>query len=312
MPRCARCGKRYKTNEKVLRHMNQPRSSCANLISDLVSISLPSSDAPQSGIDDIDMNFADADDNFATQDNSDVEMGADNADSVNADAMGSMYRDEFPHAAHEWGPGKTFMEDFDLDDFADQREANLYYPFASKEDWEIAAFLLRSGMSMALIDDFLNLRFVSMSPLRRDITFTYFMQIRELPLSFRTAKDLRGRAEMLPAGPLWKCKPWKASHPTKSPIRLFYRDPIECVESLLNSPLSADDIEFTPYRLYKTAEKSVRVYSEWLSGNAAYAMQVRIFKGPLICRVVLRNDSRKNFLQRRRYWGPFYLQTRQQ
>jgi len=42
----------------------------------------------------------------------------------------------------------------------------------------------------------------------------------------------------------------------------------------MNSPLSADDIEFTPYQLYKTAEKSVRVYSEWLTGNAAWEMQV--------------------------------------
>ena len=51
------------------------------------------------------------------------------------------------------------MGSFDSDDFADQRQKNLYYPFASKEDWEMAAFLLRSGMSMALIDDFLKLHY---------------------------------------------------------------------------------------------------------------------------------------------------------
>ena len=82
---------------------------------------------------------------------------------------------------------------------------------------------------------------------------------------------------MLPAGPLWKCKPWTTSHPTKSPLQLFYRDPIECIESLLNSPLSADDIEFSPYKLYETAEKSIQVYSEWLSGNVAWTMQVCAF-----------------------------------
>ena len=82
---------------------------------------------------------------------------------------------------------------------------------------------------------------------------------------------------MLPAGPSWKCKPWTTSHPTKSPLQLFYRDPIECIQSLLNSPLSADEFEFAPYKLYKTAERSIRVYSEWLSGDVAWSMQVRAF-----------------------------------
>jgi hypothetical protein len=98
--------------------------------------------------------------------------------------------------------------------------------------------------------------------------------MRTLPLSFRTAKELRGRAELLPRGPIWKCKPWPVTHPTKSPVQLFYRDPIECIISLLNSPLSANDIEFTPYRVFRTAEKLVRVYSEWMSGNVAWDMQV--------------------------------------
>jgi hypothetical protein len=42
MPHCPRCGRSYLTDEKVLRHLNQPRSSCVNLdTSDLISITLP-------------------------------------------------------------------------------------------------------------------------------------------------------------------------------------------------------------------------------------------------------------------------------
>jgi hypothetical protein len=167
MPHCPRCQRRYKTDEKVTRHMNQPRSSCTNLISDLISISLPSLDTSQSqnapleqGVDNIDMNFADESDNFAAQDDMDVEMATDNSNSFN-NISGSMYREEFANAAYGWGSGETFMDKFDNDDFAEQRKTNLYYPFASKDDWEMAAFLLRSGMSMALIDDFLKLQLVS-------------------------------------------------------------------------------------------------------------------------------------------------------
>jgi hypothetical protein len=35
-----------------------------------------------------------------------------------------------------------------------------------------------------------------------------------------------------------------------------------------------DDIEFKPYQIFKTAEKEVQIYSEWLSGNIVWTMQV--------------------------------------
>jgi hypothetical protein len=150
--------------------MNHPRSSCVNLdTSDLITIPLPSS-TPQSqnvsleqGMDDVEMGSVDDDDddNFSTQGGADIQMATDNSDSF-SDVTGSMHREEFADVAPAWEAGETFMGKFDLDDFADQRKENLYYPFASKEDWELAAFLLRSGMSMALIDDFLKLQIVSL------------------------------------------------------------------------------------------------------------------------------------------------------
>jgi hypothetical protein len=56
------------------------------------------------------------------------------------------------------------MDLFDADQFADQRKTNLYYPFASHEDWEFASFLLRSSLSMAEIDELLSLDLVSDNP----------------------------------------------------------------------------------------------------------------------------------------------------
>jgi len=146
--------------------MNQPRSSCLNLINDLITIPLPPNTpqsqtvSPDQGLDDVEMNAVDDNSNFFTQGDADIQMATDNLDSF-SDVTGSMHRDEFPDVAHSWGGGETFMERFDLDDFADRRKKNLFYPFASKEDWELAGFLLRSGMSMALIDDFLKLPIVS-------------------------------------------------------------------------------------------------------------------------------------------------------
>lgn len=110
-------------------------------------------------------------------------------------------------------------------------------------------------------------------------------QIARLPLSFRTAKGLRGKAELLPKGPQWRAKPLKTVQPTKRPISLYYRDPLECLQSLFHSPLVADYIDLSPFRLFTAADKLMRVYTEWLSGDAAWEMQVciRFYRlGPLV------------------------------
>lgn len=103
-----------------------------------------------------------------------------------------------------------------------------------------------------------------------------YLQVKTLGLSFRSAKDLRNRAEMLPTGPPWICKPIETVYPTKNKIYLYYRDPIQCLQSLMHNPLLKDHIDFTPRRLYENAEKLVRVYTEWLSGDAAWSMQVSL------------------------------------
>jgi len=100
-------------------------------------------------------------------------------------------------------------------------------------------------------------------------------QIRSLRLSFPSAKELRKRAELLPAGPTWKCTPWKPLYPTKTAVNLFHRDPIECIQSILSNPHVANHIHYTPLCVFKTAEKLIRVYSEWWTGHVAWDLQVR-------------------------------------
>ncbi len=53
------------------------------------------------------------------------------------------------------------MDLFDDDEYAENREMNLYYPFASRPEWELASFLLKSGLSMVAMDEFLKLQIVS-------------------------------------------------------------------------------------------------------------------------------------------------------
>ncbi|KAG2369063.1 hypothetical protein BDR07DRAFT_1371648 [Suillus spraguei] len=53
--------------------------------------------------------------------------------------------------------GSTFLDLFDADEYAECRVDNLYYPFTSKEEWDVADYILRLSLSMAAIDEFLKL-----------------------------------------------------------------------------------------------------------------------------------------------------------
>ena len=98
--------------------------------------------------------------------------------------------------------------------------------------------------------------------------------MKNTQLSFHTANDLQNHAEILPLGPSWKSKPWPTLIPTKQKLFLYYRDPIDCLQSILHNPLVQDHIQFHPFQLFWSAEGAMRVYTEWLSGDAAWEMQV--------------------------------------
>ncbi|KAG1799139.1 uncharacterized protein BJ212DRAFT_1305591 [Suillus subaureus] len=66
-------------------------------------------------------------------------------------------------AAKTWGRGTTFMKQFESNKYAEERASNPYFPFTSKPDWEMAAFLLQSDLSMSDIDEYLKLEFSLLS-----------------------------------------------------------------------------------------------------------------------------------------------------
>ncbi|KAN0078264.1 hypothetical protein V8E55_010321 [Tylopilus felleus] len=137
--------------------------------------------------------------------------------------------DYFPGAARPVYPGPTFMDMFDNDKYSRFRSTNIYYPFKSCEEWDLALWLLRSGLSIRVIDSFLALSKVS--------------------------KVLRQRAELLPGGPHWRVMEMKPSHPTRQHIYLYWRDPLECAAWLLNHLLFWDRLDWVPQCTYTTPEK---------------------------------------------------------
>ncbi|KAJ7725009.1 hypothetical protein DFH07DRAFT_871814 [Mycena maculata] len=135
---------------------------------------------------------------------------------------------------------------------------NIHYLFTSPEEWELALFLSRSNMSIAAIDEFRKLRLP-----HRDFA----------------------------PGPTWNALPWATVNPTKNPLTLYYRDPLECLQELLSNPLVSDFIHFTPFRMWATAEKLVWIYTEWLSADAAWRIQDKIPEGATVLGTVLSSNK---------------------
>ncbi|KAG1904224.1 uncharacterized protein F5891DRAFT_1126636 [Suillus fuscotomentosus] len=182
--------------------------------------------------------------------------------------------DGFPGASQTYGTGHTFLDIFNSDENSVHRATNLYYPFSGQKDWELASWLLHSGLSMGKIDSFLSLEI-----------------IQGLPLLFSSDKELRGRAEMLPSGPCWMSQVIETKHLTKSPVILYWRDPLDCISSLLNHPSFHDQLDFTPRKVYTTAQRLCCVYSEWMTGDNTWTMQSALPRGAMLLGTILSSDK---------------------
>ena len=98
--------------------------------------------------------------------------------------------------------------------------------------------------------------------------------MKDLPLSFHMAWELCSHIESLPSGPQWTYRVVSSNHETKDPVYLYYRNTLDCVKLLFNHPLFADNMDFSPYRLFTSGECDVRVYTKWMSSDSAWEVQV--------------------------------------
>ena len=72
----------------------------------------------------------------------------------------SLTTEVYTTAAKVYGCGSTFMDIFHMDQYSWDHLDNVFYPFASKQDWELASWLTHANLSIRLIDDFFSLQLV--------------------------------------------------------------------------------------------------------------------------------------------------------
>ncbi|KAJ7689553.1 hypothetical protein B0H17DRAFT_872490, partial [Mycena rosella] len=125
---------------------------------------------------------------------------------------------------------KTFFETLR----EQQRDAGRapWYPFESEDQWELARWLMTSGLSQKKTDSYLKLKTVRTS-------------VREgINPSFHNNRAFLKHIDALPEGPQWFCHPFELKgdevdadgQPKTEIVELWHRDPLECIQELLGNP----------------------------------------------------------------------------
>lgn len=166
-PSCRKGG--FDTHEAVARHMSQPRSGCSTWIEDTIRMRTCLPEDDPINVDQETESFTHNDYHESTSHYDDageyLDHTAGGSFDVNEEGHTSSgeFIDVFPGSAEVYEGGYTFLGLFDEDKNSVHRVNNPYYPFSGRKDWEVASWLLRSGLSMGKIDSFLSLEMVSIS-----------------------------------------------------------------------------------------------------------------------------------------------------
>jgi len=112
-------------------------------------------------------------------------------------------------------------------------------------------------------------------PLQSDLLITKLSLkvVDNLGLSYRTVKQLNNIIDnKLPGHPPFRCKELIIGGER---LEFYYRDVIECIQSLYGDPGFVQDLVFAPERHYTSAERTCRIYNEMHTGDWWWMVQVR-------------------------------------
>ena len=101
------------------------------------------------------------------------------------------------------------------------------------------------------------------------------MQVLQNPPSFATFPQLRSLVQSLPQPPRWRSLEITVPEgKTNKPIVLYYRDGLECFRYLFSHPIFQGCMDFAPRRVWTSEDRTSRLYSEIMTGDFAWRVQV--------------------------------------
>ncbi|KAJ3718126.1 hypothetical protein DFJ43DRAFT_1005854 [Lentinula guzmanii] len=127
-------------------------------------------------------------------------------------------------------------------------------PFQSEKEWELARWLMSSGISQQRIDEFCKLEVVQDG----------------IKPSFHNSRSLLRLIDSLECGPAFKCTPFRIEGDLKDMngelrtevLELWHRDPVEIIKELMGNSEFRGHQKYTPVQHYTDTDMKNREYSE--------------------------------------------------
>ncbi|KAJ3911791.1 hypothetical protein F5877DRAFT_93729 [Lentinula edodes] len=196
--------------------------------------------------------------------------------------------DDFSGAGAELG-GETGKNGFQrFKDTKHEKSEEMWSPFKSHKEWQLARWLMLSGVSHGDIDSFAKL------PIIQD----------ELHSSFKDKRTFVKKIDALPTvhgG--WICKELeivgnimkKATDGTEVPmteeVELWRRDPIECIKELMEDSRFEEHMRYAPERMFTDETMHMRAIDEMWTGDWWWATQKLLPEGSTIAPIILASDK---------------------
>ncbi|KAF7344304.1 hypothetical protein MVEN_01722000 [Mycena venus] len=197
------------------------------------------------------------------------------------------YVEDFPKDmnAGEWRERcKTYFQKL-RDEQKDAGNAP-WYPFETEDEWELAKWLMTSGLSQKKTDEYLKLKVVR----------------ERMKLSFSNNRAFLKFVDALPAGPQWYCHAFELEgdeldadqNPKKETVEMWYRDPLECVKELLGNPSFAGKQGYKPIRVFKRfkdGQYSNREFTEMWTADWWWEIQKLLPPGSALAPIIISTDK---------------------
>ncbi|KAF7290282.1 hypothetical protein MIND_01342200 [Mycena indigotica] len=217
-----------------------------------------------------------------------------------------LHRQSYP--AERKAGERQWRDKTPFEEWRDQREAkgeDACSPFPSLDDWDVARWLVRSGLSQGSIDEFLHLKNVQ----------------GKLDPPFATSRAFFKHIDALPTGPQWMCTPMTVTGDEMDGngerkvevVELWHRNPLQCIAELLGNPAFKEDQTFKPMRLFRTrdtltGELKNQEYDEMWTGTWWWDTQDLLEDGATIIPIILSSDKTQlsSFAGDKQAW-PVYI-----
>ncbi|KAI0334245.1 hypothetical protein GY45DRAFT_1243251 [Cubamyces sp. BRFM 1775] len=175
---------------------------------------------------------------------------------------------------------------------SDPEAQNLYAPFASETDWELARWAKLRGAGSTAFTDLLAINGLA----------------QKLSLSYKDSRTLNAIIDKLPSG-----RPAFQRHEIDVAGQMFevyFRDVVACIRSLFGDPEFAPLLLLVPERHYTDESRSVRVYFDMNTGKWWWATQAELEKqrpGATVVPIIISSDKTQLTLIGNKSAYPVYM-----